>query len=102
MYRTCEFLADWRCDGSGFDQRCLANMLQVLDLRHTIMVDKVIVFFGCGEGTIYLVTQVLNAHVLVVTRCHRLHQLCCMLEGSIDQRREEAGRTVLFHFKSSF
>lgn len=66
-YCTCEFLADWRCDGSGFDQRRLANMLQVLDLRDTVVVDKVIVFFSCGEGTIDLVTQVLNAYVLIIT-----------------------------------
>lgn len=78
---TCKFLAEWRCDGGGFDQRCLADVFQILDLRHTVVVDKVIVFFGRGEGSVDLVTQVLDAHVFVVTRRHRLHQLCCVLEG---------------------
>lgn len=81
MNLTCEFLAEWRSDGGGFDQRCLANVLQILDLRHTVVVDKVIVFFGCGEGSVDLLGQVLNAHIFVVARRHRLHQLCCMLDG---------------------
>lgn len=81
VYCTCEFLAEWRCDGGGFDQSCLANVFYILDLRHAVVVDKVIVFSGCGEGSVYLVTQVLNAHIFVVSSRHRLHQLCCMLEG---------------------
>lgn len=73
---TCEFLAERRCDGGGFDQRCLADVFQILDLRHAVVVDKVIVFFGCGEGSVDLVTQVLNAYIFVVARRHCLHQLC--------------------------
>lgn len=81
VYLTCELLAEWRCDGGGFDQRCLADVLQIFDLRHAVVVDKVIVFFGCSEGSADLVAQVLHAHILVVTRRHCLRQLCCVLEG---------------------
>lgn len=80
MLLTCEFLAKWRCDGGGSDQRCLANVFQILDLRHAIVVDKVIVFLGCGESSIDPFSQVLNAHILVVARRHRLHQLCRVLD----------------------
>lgn len=86
-YLTCEFLAEWRCDGSGSDQSCLADVFQILDFRHTVMIDKVIVFFGCSESSVDLVTQVLNAHVFVIARCHCLHQLCCVLEASSEERR---------------
>lgn len=43
---TCEFLAEWSCDGSCFDQRCLANMFKILDFGHAVVVDKIVVFFG--------------------------------------------------------
>ena len=56
VYLTCEFLAEWRCDGSGFDQCGLADMLEILDFRNTVVVNKVVVFFGCGEGSVDLVT----------------------------------------------
>lgn len=79
---TCEFLTEWRRDGGRFDQRCLADMFQVFDFGHTVVVDKVIVLLGCSEGSIYLICQVLYAHVLVVTRCNRLHQLSCVLQSS--------------------
>lgn len=80
LYLTCEFLTEWRCDGGGSDQRCFADVFQIFDLGHAVVVDKVIVFFGCGEGSVDFIAQVLNAHILVVTRCHCPHQLCCVLE----------------------
>lgn len=79
-FGTCEFLAEWGCDGRRLDQRCLADVLQVLDFRDAVVVDKVIVFLGGGEGSVDLLSQVFHAHVFVVTRGHCLHQLCCMLE----------------------
>lgn len=92
MCGTCEFLAERRSDGGSFDQRCLANVLQVLDFRHPVVVDKVVVFFGCNQGPVDLISQVLNAHVLVVTSRHRLHQFCGVLErwpgGKKEGRKE--------------
>lgn len=79
---TCEFLTEWRCDGWRFDQRCLADMFQVFDFGHTVVVDKVIVLLGCSEGSIDLIGQVLHAHILVVTRSNGLHQLSCVLQSS--------------------
>lgn len=43
---TCEFLAEWSCDGSCFDQRCLANRFKILDFGHAVIIDKIVVFFG--------------------------------------------------------
>lgn len=112
VYVTCEFLAEWRCYGGGFDQRGLADVFQILDLRHAVMVDKVIVFFGCGEGSVDLVTQVLNADILVVMRRHCLHQLCCVLESKgekngfmnkfCDLNEEIQGMYVNLKYLSSF
>lgn len=43
---TREFLAEWSCDGSWFDQRCLANLFKILNFGHAVVVDKIVVFFG--------------------------------------------------------
>ena len=100
VYHTCEFLAEWHCDGSGFDQCCLADMLQILDVRNTVMVDKIVVFFGSGERSVDLVSQVLNAHVLVI---RGFHQLFCVLERnsslmsqSFDLDVERQGEIVIW------
>lgn len=52
---TCEFLAEGRCNRGSFDQRCFADGLQVLYFRDTVVVNKVIVLFGSGEGAVDLV-----------------------------------------------
>lgn len=72
---TCELLADGRGDGGGFDQRCLANGLQVLHLGHAVVVDEVVVLLGRDERSVDLVAQVFDAHVLVVVGRHLRHQL---------------------------
>lgn len=91
---TCEFLAELSCDGGCFDQRRLANVFEILDFGHAVVVDKIVVFFGRGEGSVDPVTQVFDAHVLVVPRRHGLHQLCCVLHRSTEPR-EGSENTVI-------
>ena len=41
-------------------------LFRSFDLGDTVVVDEVVVFLGGGQGAVDLVTQVLDAHVLVV------------------------------------
>lgn len=88
MCPTCEFLAERSCDGRRFDQRRLANMFQILDVRHAVVVNKIVFFLGRGQGSVDPVTQVFDAYVLVVSRRHGFHQLCCVLTRQMEQRRK--------------
>lgn len=83
---TCELLADGRGDGGSFDQRCLADGLQVLHLGHAVVVDEVVVLLGRDECSVDLVAQVFDAHVLVVVRRHFGHQFGGVLPGRMEGR----------------
>lgn len=86
---TCEFLAEWRCDGSCFDQRCLANVFELLDFGHAVVVDQIVVFFSGGEGSVDPVVQVFDAYVLVVSRRDGFHQLRCVLPRRVGEKRKQ-------------
>lgn len=90
MRLTCEFLAEWRCDGSRFDQRCLANVLKLLDFGHAVVVDEVVVFFGGGEGSVDPLVQVFDAYVLVVSGGDGLHQLRCVLQRRVGRKEKKS------------
>lgn len=64
-------------------------MFKILDIGHAVVVDKIVVFFGRGEVSVDPVTQLFDADVLVVSRCHVFHQLCCVLQRQM--KKGESG-----------
>lgn len=63
---TCELLAERYLNGSCLDERCLANMLKVFDLRYTVVVDEVVVFLSSCESTADFIREILNVYILIV------------------------------------
>ena len=87
-FLTGELVAERGGDGGGLDERSLADVLQVFDLGDAVVVDEVVVLLGGGQGAGDLVTQVLDADVLVVARRHRLHQLCRVLPDTGRRKKQ--------------
>lgn len=77
---TSEFLTEWNNNRSRLHKTGFSNGLQIFQVRNPVMVNEVIVFFGSCKCTVDFVNQIFNIYILIIARCHRFDQICCMLK----------------------
>lgn len=86
---TYELLAEWCLNRSCFDERCFADVLQIFDLRHAVVVYKIVVFLCSCKRTVDLIRQIFHINIFIVSGSRRLHQLRGMLQDTRERIQNE-------------